>query len=242
MHQFFFHFIHSLDLNRNITDLATSAGILLVIFLSANTISSANPVDKSPIELEHEIDGHNDALEVGKRGSFSDVLRDAGSSEEDAYNRILRGASFSRILRSSPTTSGIGSSEEDEYNRILRGASFSRILRSPTSSFSRILRARPGAYRFVRPNRGFSRIVRGKPSQFSRILRESQGNALDEATYPRQGRAYSRILRSDPNMAMSPASLALPYLYERYANNADVDKRGSSGFSRILRDSYSRIL
>ena len=234
--------MYSLNLHQNITDLATSAGILLVIFLSANTISSANPVDKSPIELEHEIDGHNDALGVDKRGSFSDVLRDAGSSEEDAYNRILRGASFSRILRSSPTTSGIGSSEEDEYNRILRGASFSRILRSPTSSFSRILRARPGAYRFVRPNRGFSRIVRGKPSQFSRILREPQGNALDETSYPRQGRAYSRILRSDPNMAMSPASLALPYLYERYANNADVDKRASSGFSRILRDSYSRIL
>ena len=230
-----------MGLNRNITDLATSAGILLVIFLSANAISSANPVDKSPIELEHEIDGHNDALEVDKRGSFSDVLRDAGSSEEDAYNRILRGASFSRILRSSPTTSGIGSSEEDEYNRILRGASFSRILRSPTSSFSRILRARPEAYRFVRPSRGFSRIVRGKPSQFSRILRESQGNIMGQA-YPRQGRAYSRILRSDPNMAMSPASLALPYLYERYGNNADVEKRGSSGFSRILRDSYSRIL
>lgn len=196
---------------KRIQDIGISACVLLVVFLSTNSFTSANPVDKTDNEFEHVINSDNDlGEEVDKRGSFSRILR-SGSKEEDAYNRILRGASFSRILRS-PTSS---------FSRILRSpGSFSRILRSP-SSFSRILRG----------PKSFSRIVRARPAQFSRILRDSQDLMMDETSAPRPNRAYTRILRGDPQV-------------ERIAYDEDgdeVDKRGS-GFSRILRDSFSRIL
>jgi len=203
---------------KRIQDIGISACVVLVVFLSTNSFTSANPVDKTDIEIEHVINSDNDIGEAAdKRGSFSRILR-SGSKEEDAYNRILRGASFSRILRS-PTTS---------FSRILRSrpGSFSRILRGlengGTSSFSRILRG----------PKSFSRIVRAKPSQFSRILRDSQDILMDEASAPRPNRAYTRILRSDPEVET----------FSFDEDDDDVNKRGSSGFSRILRDSFSRIL
>lgn len=199
-------------------DIEISACVVLVVFLSTNLFASANPVDKTDIEIEHVINSDNDISEADKRGSFSRILR-SGSKEEDAYNRILRGASFSRILRS-PTSS---------FSRILRSrpGSFSRILRGlengGSSSFSRILRG----------PKSFSRIVRAKPAQFSRILRNPGDILMDEASAPRPNRAYTRILRSDPQLE------ALSFDDD---DGDDFDKRGSSGFSRILRDSFSRIL
>lgn len=203
---------------KRFQDFGISACVVLVVFLSSNSFTCANPVDKTDIEIEHVINSDNDIGEAAdKRGSFSRILR-SGSKEEDAYNRILRGASFSRILRS-PTSS---------FSRILRSrpGSFSRILRGlengGTSSFSRILRG----------PKSFSRIVRAKPSQFSRILRDPQDLLMDETSAPRPNRAYTRILRSDPKVE----TIAFD------DDEDDIDKRGSSGFSRILRDSFSRIL
>merc|ERR1711963_923951 len=201
---------------RTFRDIGISTGFFLVIFVSANSFTLANPVDKNDVEIEHVIAGDNELGEADKRGSFSRILR-SGSKEEDAYNRILRGASFSRILRS-PTSS---------FSRILRApGSFSRILRSGlsnggTSSFSRILRS----------PKSFSRILRSKPAHFSRILRDPQDILFDEG--PRPNRAYTRILRSDPQLD------AISFDEDE---GEDIDKRASSGFSRILRDSFSRIL
>jgi len=201
---------------KTFRDIGISAGFFLVIFVSANSFTLANPVDKNDVEIEHVIAGDNELGEADKRGSFSRILR-SGSKEEDAYNRILRGASFSRILRS-PTSS---------FSRILRSkpGSFSRILRSGlgnggTSSFSRILRS----------PKSFSRILRS-PAQFSRILRSDSDILLDEGARP--NRAYTRILRSDP---------ALDAINFDEEDGDDIEKRASSGFSRILRDSFSRIL
>lgn len=203
---------------KRIQDIGISACVVLVVFLSTNYFTSANPVDKTDIDIEHVINSDNDIGEaVDKRGSFSRILR-SDKEDEDAYNRILRGASFSRILRS-PTSS---------FSRILRSrpGSFSRILRGlengGSSSFSRILRG----------PKSFSRIVRAKPAQFSRILRDPHGIVMDEASAPRPNRAYTRILRSDPRLE----TIAFD------EDEDEVDKRGSSGFSRILRDSFSRIL
>ena len=55
---------------------------------------------------------------------------------------------------------------------------------------------------------------------------------MDETSAPRPNRAYTRILRSDPKVE----TIAFD------DDEDDIDKRGSSGFSRILRDSFSRIL
>merc|ERR1712018_430747 len=201
---------------KTFRDIGISTGFFLVIFISANSFTLANPVDKNDVEIEHVIAGDNELGEADKRGSFSRILR-SGSKEEDAYNRILRGASFSGILRS-PTSS---------FSRILRSkpGSLSRILRSGlgtggSSSFSRILRS----------PKSFSRILRS-PAQFSRILRSPQDILFDEG--PRPNRAYTRILRSDPSLD------AISFDDEE---GDDMDKRASSGFSRILRDSFSRIL
>lgn len=192
---------------KRIQEFGTSACLVLVVFLTIQTVTTAIPVDKTDIEIEHVIDGEDDVGEVDKR------------------------ARFSRILRSGTD----GTDNEEAYDRILRGASFSRILRSPTSSFSRILRGRPGSFsRILRSPRSFSRILRAKPSSFSRILRSPQVLLEEEATPPRPSRSYARILRADPYFEHAGVD-----------DDADVvDELGkrSSGFSRILRDSFSRIL
>merc|ERR1712038_1832835 len=156
---------------KTFRDVGISAGFFLVIFVSANSFTLANPVDKNDVEIEHVIAGDNELGEADKRGSFSRILR-----------------------------SGLGNGGT---------SSFSRILRSP-KSFSRILRS---------------------PAQFSRILRSDPDILPDEGARP--NRAYTRILRSDP---------ALDAINFDEEDGDDIEKRASSGFSRILRDSFSRIL
>ena len=174
----------------------------------------------------------------GKRDSFSRILR-SSNDDEETLNRILKqsGIVVRPVLRSPPS----------HFSRILRDPSFSRILRSQ-SSFSRILRGGPNQFsrilrnpstfsRILRSPSTFSRILRASPASFSRILRspyalENTG-LLGEIHDRRPNRQYSRILRSDPDMN------------GEVGMDDDTDmaaEKRTKGFSRILRDSFSRIL
>ena len=205
-----FHWSTNNVRNLYISDVGLVACLFLAVTIS-NSVISAYSVDKTDIEIEPVINSDNGINDADKRGSFSRILR-SESTEEDAYNRILRGASFSRILRSPKS-------------------SFTRILRAKPRSFSRILR---GSFaRILRSPKSFSRIVRASPAQFSRILRDPQDiqGHPQENSAPRPSRAYTRILRADPQMETL-----------NYGNEDSYGDTGSDGFSRILRDSFSRIL
>ena len=184
------------------------------MFLTFQTVITATPVPKADSDIEHVIDEDSNAAEVGKRAGFSRILR-SGGDEEENYDRALRD-SFSRILRS----------PKSSFSRILRTpkSSFSRILRSGgldngrTSSFSRILRSAP---------QSFSRILRAKPVSFSRILRSP-----------------SRPTRAYGDYFMHNADFEEPNFTIDYDDEEGVDNlsKRAAGFSRILRDSFSRIL